>query len=136
MIRKTLKYVITLAFAVGLVLIPCGVNGVLTGDLPQVDVIRYVSDGFFIAAVLILCAGGLTWASRLGTFDGLGYTFSLWLQRFTNNKRDWHKKEDFQEYKERKAEKKKGTKINYLLIFGGVLMIVAVILVLVYNFGF
>lgn len=136
MAKKIIKFVVAVVFAVGLVLVPCGINGVFTSDLPQYDVVKYLSDGFFVSAVVMLGAGGLTWASRMGTFDGLGYTFSVWMERFTNHKRDWHKKEDFQEYKERKAEKKKGNKFNYLLVMGGVLMLVAVALVLAYNFAF
>lgn len=134
--KNIISYVVAVVVSVGLILLVCGTKGVLTSHLTQQETIKYVCDGFFVAAVVLLGMGGLTWASGQGTFDGLGYTFSLWKEKFTNHKKDWHKREDFQEYKERKAEKKKNRKINHFLVMGGVLMIVAAILMIVYNFAF
>ena len=134
--KNIISYVVAVVVSVGLILLVCGTKGVLTSHLTQQEIIKYVCDGFFVAAVVLLGMGGLTWASGQGTFDGLGYTFSLWKEKFTNHKKDWHKREDFQEYKERKAEKKKNRKINHFLVMGGVLMIVAAILMIVYNFAF
>lgn len=134
--RTIITYLVSILVATGLVLLVCGINGVLTTEMPKQTVVRYVCDGFFVSAVLLLAAGAMSWASRQGTFDGLGYYFSIWKERFTNHKRDWHKKEDYSEYKERKAEKKKDKKINHYFIIGGILMVVAVILLVVYHFGF
>lgn len=134
--RLIISYVVAVVVAVGLILVVCGSNGVLTKSTSQQETVKYVCDGFFASAVVLLGLGGLTWASGQGTFDGLGYTFSLWKERFINHKRDWHKKEDFQEYKERKAEKKKNRQLNHYLVMGGVLMIVAAILMVVYNFAY
>jgi hypothetical protein len=102
----------------------------------QKEVVRFVCDGFFVTAILFLGIGGLTWASRMGTFDGLGYSFSLWKQRFTNHKRDWMNQESFADYKERMVEKKKGKKFNHFLIIGGVTAVIAVVLFVTYTFAF
>lgn len=75
------------------------------------------------------------WASRKGTFDGLGYSFSLLKQRYTKNKRNWQNEESFYDYKERKAEKKKEKRSNYLVIIGGIFVIVAAILLVVFYYA-
>jgi hypothetical protein len=136
-VKKTIiTYAVSLLFATGILLLVCGVKGVLTTDMVQKEVVRFVCDGFFVTAILFLGIGGLTWASRMGTFDGLGYSFSLWKQRFTNHKRDWMNQESFADYKERMVEKKKGKKFNHFLIIGGVTAVIAAVLFVTYTFAF
>ena len=104
--------------------------------MSQQEVVRCVCDGFFVSAILTLGIGGLSWASRQGVFDGLGYSFSLWKQRYTTHKRDWMNKESFAEYKERMTEKKKKKEINHFFIIGGIFAVVAAVLYIVYSFAF
>ena len=37
------------------------------------DRLRILCDGFFVAAMGLLCAGGFRWTSNGGVMDGLGY---------------------------------------------------------------
>ena len=135
--KKTIiTYLLSIVVAIGIILTVCGVKGVLTTDMSQQEVVRYVCDGFFVSAILTLGIGGLSWASRQGAFDGLGYSFSLWKQRYTTHKRDWMNKESFSEYKERMTEKKKKKEINHFFIIGGIFAVVAALLYIVYSFAF
>ena len=134
--KKIIKISIILAIELAIILLTCGLNGVFTENLSAQDTAQYVCDGFFVSGILWLCFAGLSWSSKMGTFDGVGYTFTRWKESILNNKRDWHQKENFGEYKERQAKNKKNKEFSELLIIGGVSLIVASILLLVYNFAF
>lgn len=53
-----------------------GVNGVYGGKLSNVEVARFLCDGFFVAGVVLLGFAALYWASDKGAFDGLKYSFT------------------------------------------------------------
>ena len=66
-----------------------------------------LSDGFFVAAALLLGVGGLRIVRNRGAFDVAGYGISSVVQTafpFLRGDRD----EDVIEYRQRKAEKRKG----------------------------
>ena len=86
--KAILTYTISIIIAVGIVLLVCGINGVLTTELEQKEAVRYVCDGFFVSAILFISVGVLTWTSRDGVFDGIGYAFYTWKQRYVNHKKD------------------------------------------------
>ena len=135
--KKTiLTYLISLVVAVGIVLLVCGISGVLTTEMEQQEVVRYVCDGFFVSACLFICFGALKWSTREGTFDSIGYWMSSLRNRYFNFERDWKKKESYAEYRKRKQEKKKDSAIAPYLIIGGILAVVAIVLYLVYCFAF
>ena len=134
--KKQIKtYAITLAVAVAIMIGVSALRGAFTTAFSPKEAIRCACDAFFVTGILYLCVGGIIWASKMGTFDGFGYSFSLWKQRYTNNKRDWRNEESFYDYKERKAEKKKGRQVNHVLIVGAVFVMIAAILLLVFHFG-
>ena len=134
--KKLLTLTILILVHIGIILTVCGIDGVLTESMPQQEVVRFVCDGFYVAGILYLCIGGLIWASKEGAFDGLGYTISNWKHSIFHNTRDWKKKESFQEYKERVAEKKKDRKVSEAIIIGGISVVVASVLLIVYNCAF
>ena len=127
---------VALAVELAIILLICGLNGVLTTSVGEQEVARYLCDGFFVSGVLFLGVGGLMWTSKLGTFDGIGYTVSRWKDSLFNNRRDWHEKEKYAEYKKRVAEKKKNKDVDIIIIIGGVALVVASMLLLVYNFAY
>ena len=135
--KKTiLTYTISIIVAIGLVLMVCGINGVLTTQMEQKEVVRYVCDGFFVSAILFICIGTLSWTSRDGVFDGIGYAFYMFKQRYLNVKKDGKFGETYSEYKERVREKKSKGSFVHFFIVGGAFVIVASVLFLVYSFAF
>ena len=134
--KKTLiTYLITIAVAAVLMIGVSALRGAFSVVLTQKEAIQCACDAFFVVGMVYLCAGGVMWASRKGTFDGLGYSFSLLKQRYTKNKRNWQNEESFYDYKERKAEKKKEKRSNHLVIIGGIFVIVAAILLVVFYYA-
>lgn len=132
--KNIITYVVSIILATGIILTVCGVSGVLTTEMEEKEIVRYTCDGFFVSAALMLCFGVLVWASKLGAFDGFGYSFVMLKHKLTNTKRDF-KTETYTEYKERVAEKRKVNEVNHFMIIGGVLILVATILFLVYSFA-
>ena len=117
---------ITLVIATGIMFGVIGGRGIFAGDLQRIDVMRYLSDGFLIAGGVVFCLGLLVWAGSKGAYDGLSYGVSNIINmRWTNNRMDWHKKESFADYRERKKEKRKQTVWIPILIVGAVFMIVS-----------
>lgn len=96
------------------------------------DVFRILSDGFFVAAAMLLGMGGLVWTYNGGVLDGLGYSVKTLFSRMT---RDFEKnKVSFAEYREQREKKASSPKA--MLVVGAILMVIAVIFLLVYmNIG-
>jgi hypothetical protein len=134
--KKIITISIMIVVELAVLLMICGLNGVFTENLGAKDVVRFLCDGFFAPGLLYICLGGLVWVSKLGTFDGLGFTVSHWKQSLFNNRRDWHKEEDYYNYKKRQAEKKKNRTFNEFLIVGGASVTIASVLLIVYNCAF
>ncbi len=134
--KRVITITILVLVFVGLVLAVCGLNGLLTETLPSKEIVRFLCDAFYVAGVIYVCIGGLIWSSNEGFFDGIGYMVSNWKHSIFNNRRDWKKKESYQEYKTRRAEKTKGSRVNEAIIIGGASIFIASILLLVYHFAF
>lgn len=134
--KKILTLSISILAHIGIILAVCGMDGVFTKSLSQQDIVRFVCDGFYVAGVFYICIVGLIWASGQGAFDGIGYSISTWTHSVFHNRRDWKKKESYQEYKERRAQKKKEMYIEENIIIGGISVLIASILLLVYNFAY
>ncbi len=131
-------YILTAIISLAVILLVCGLNGLFTEDLPQKDVVKFVCNAFFVAGVLVLGIAGLSFSSKHGAFDGFGYAISsLWdVHKPSKRRLTWTKKETYQEYIERKHSKDKNKQIKHLLIIGGILLMVAIILLVVYNYAF
>lgn len=103
----------------------------------------HLSGGFFLPGLLFLCFGGLIFAKRQGTFDGLSYglryTFNIFTPMFWLNKEERSGKfQKFADYKETKREKEK-SKINLsvpFLIVGAVFFLVGIVLAVITEVSF
>ncbi len=133
--KKLITYLISFLVITAIMLGVCALKGAFGGNLNQKGLVSAFSDGFFVSGVVFLCVGALVWSSKKGVFDGMGYSFSTWKDSIFHNRRDWHKKETFYEYKERMTEKKKKRTINHFLITGSLYTAIALILLLVYLFA-
>lgn len=112
-----------------------------TGDVGKM--LGHLSGGFFLPGLLFLSFGGLVFAKRHGTFDGLSfglrYTFNIFTPMFWLNKEERSGKfQKFADYKEAQREKEK-TKFNLavpFLIVGAVFLAVGIILTVIMNLRF
>ena len=100
----------------------------LLGAETAADRIRILCDGFFVAAMGLLCTGGLRWTSNGGVMDGLGYASKTGIARM---RRDFETaKQSFGDYQKTRREKARSPK--YLLLAGLVQLAIAAVLYAVY----
>ena len=93
------------------------------------DVLRILSDAFFVSAAIFLVSGGITFTVNGGVMDGLGFATKIGLARV---KRDFETaKVTFAEYREERERKAKSPTAS--LLAGVLLLAVALILLAFYN---
>ena len=95
------------------------------------DVFKILTDGFFIPGVLFLGVGGISYVTREGAFDGIGYAFSSIFVTKNWSSRRFKDRETYAQYKERKAGKR--TVLAFLLHVGGIMFILSMVCLLIYN---
>ena len=98
-------------------------QGVFTGNLMKSDIVKYVSDGFFISGVLLAGAGILVFCSRNGTFDMLAFGVKLAIRTIFKTGDN----ESFYDYKQRLGEKV--TPCAFLIVPGVILLLLSAICV-------
>ena len=92
------------------------------------DVLRCLSDAFFVGGALITLTGGLLWCADNGVADGLTYGASRIFKRRGVHYEE--KKETFSEYRERKHAKK--IRIAEFFISGGSFLLLSVLILIPY----
>ena len=88
-------------------------------------------NGFFVSAVMLLGVGGLKAVRNKGTFDVAGFGFSSAVKLAFPFLGD-NKEEDIHEYRERKAQERKGA--GGLLAAGTVYMVLSVLTLCLYYY--
>ena len=92
------------------------------------DVLRILSDGFFVAGIMFLAMGGLTWTFNGGVVDGLGFSFKTGIARMRS---DYDTaRMTFAEYREER--RKKASSPKPMLLAGLLHTGIALVLFLVY----
>ena len=86
-------------------------------------------NGFFVAAVMLLGVGGLKFIRNKGAFDVAGFGFSS-VVRITFPFLGDNKEEDIHEYRERKAQERKGA--GGLLAAGAIYMVLSILALCLY----
>ena len=90
-----------------------------------------ICDGFFVATVIVLGFGGLVWCRNKGAFDmitfGVSTAFHL---HYLFSKDLYEKKEDFYDYKVRKAAARKP--VTGILIAGAIYLGLSIVMLIVY----
>ena len=92
------------------------------------DTIVNYCNAFFVSGFAIICIGGLSWLSNIGTFDIFGYSWKTLKSSFSKDvKRDYN---SMYEYSESKRAQRDGEKYNFLsyILVGGVAFIVAIVI--------
>ena len=93
------------------------------------DVLRILSDAFFVSAAVFLVTGGITFTVNGGVMDGLGFAAKTGIARV---KRDFEtSKISFAEYREERERKAKSPAAS--LLAGALLLVIALILLAFYN---
>ena len=90
---------------------------------------RALCDAFTLPGVILLCVGGLVWASNEGALDGIGYLVSYMTKALIPGKRK--EIEKFADYVERKRAKRGGG-FGFLLISGAVVLAIALVFLLLF----
>jgi len=93
------------------------------------DVLRILSDGFFVVGGLLLAWGGIVWSSNGGAFDGLSWSVKTLVWRVRPDYDDV--KQSFAEYREQREKKARSPKVS--ILSGVILLVPAFLLMLVYN---
>lgn len=111
--------------------VAAAILGYLRGD----SVLRFLCDGCFVAAVLLLGSGGLKFARNQGTFDMMAYSlktvFHLHYPFSKMNSPLEEREEDFVHYTERKRSQRKPAAE---LLWAGLIYLVASVVFLVIYF--
>ena len=103
-------------------------------DFGQADLLekyRMLCDAFTVPGVLLLCVGGLCWASTEGALDGIGYLLSFVGKTLIPGKR-----KDIEKYGDYVVRKRENRKMGFgfLLISGAIVLAVALVfMVLFYS---
>ncbi|MCI8988524.1 MAG: DUF3899 domain-containing protein [Clostridia bacterium] len=93
------------------------------------QVLRILSDAFFVPGVILAGVGLLIFASNGGAFDMLSYAFIRFFDLFRRDVRN-KKYKDFYEYREAKKDKKRG--MAFMLIVGVIFIALAGIMLIAY----
>ncbi len=125
-IKYSVSSVIGLIFVLTYVIL----NRIFTAPTAK-DVFKILTDGFFIPGVLFLGVGGISYVTREGAFDGIGYAFSSIFVTKNWSSRRFKDRETYAQYKERKAGKR--TVLAFLLHVGGIMFILSMVCLLIYN---
>lgn len=93
------------------------------------QVLRILSDAFFVPGVILAGVGLLIFASNGGAFDMLSYAFIRFCDLFRRDVRN-KKYKDFYEYREAKKDKKRG--MAFMLTVGVIFIALAGIMLIAY----
>ena len=95
------------------------------------SLIHLLCDGCFVAAVLLLGAGGIVFCQSKGGLDMLGYGMSSLLNMFLHAGRKDAREEDYYTYCQRKAQERKP--FAHTLMAGSCYLVLAVIFLILYS---
>ncbi len=125
--KKVLKYLIPILIcALVTVLILVGRDAFVKSGQ---DLMKDLSDAFFVPGIVMLCFGVLVFATNGGTFDMLAFGV---IKMFDLFKKDLTKVKYRTFYDYRKAQNEKKRSFLHLIIIGAGFLIVGVVFLIVY----
>lgn len=127
--KALLQYGITLLVGLCIALPSAAARG-LTGGQGLALSARYLSDGCFVSAVILVGVGTLCWVSATGFFDIFSYAFKSLLVLFSPLKHP-REMQPFFDYKTMKAEKR-GTVPRFILLVGLMFLAASLVLLAIY----
>lgn len=128
LLSMAVQFVIVLAIAAAIALY----EGVLDATETH-QILRCLSDGFFVPAILFVGFGLMMWIAGTGFFDIFGYAFKSLFAIFTPLKKlkEHPKYYDYRCAKDEKRKEKPAT--NTLLVTGLIALALAMLLLVLYN---
>ena len=127
-------YIVTVLFAIGMILLWCGTHKLFTEKLDQSTTLKELCNAFTISGALVLSFGGLVWVSDKGIFDGFAFSMKTFFSvHFSFSRSYEHKDETYADYVERK-HKGDGRRKTYVfqIILGASILLVGIVLLIVY----
>lgn len=126
---RLLRYGIASLVGVGLTVLYLALRDVFSAEMAAADRLRLLSDAFLIPGLLLILSGVLYWCAGKGSFDGLAYSVGVFCRSvFSPGKLE---RETYQEYLQRKQEKRaKRTGSRFLYLTGGVFLVLSAIFLL------
>ncbi|MBQ3504802.1 MAG: DUF3899 domain-containing protein [Oscillospiraceae bacterium] len=122
------KFLIDLGIGLVLAVALAFLMGISQGE-GAADVLRILSDAFFVSAAAFLVVGGITFTVNGGVMDGLGFATKTGIARI---RRDFEtSKQTFAEYREERESKAKSPKSS--LLAAAVLLMIALGLLMAYD---
>lgn len=127
-LKKALPYIISAVIGIVIFIVIICAKGIWKYDEER-EVLRILSDAFFVPGVCLAGMGLLIFASNGGAFDMLSYAVIRFFDLFKRDVRN-KKYKDFYEYREAKKDKKRG--MAFMLIVGLVFIALAAIMLIAY----
>ncbi len=128
--KKLLGYGISLLIGAAVALLVMGLRGIFTETEPR-EIMRLLSDAFFVPGVILAGVGLLVFATNGGVFDMLAYSMILFVNLFRRNVQD-RKYRDFYEYREAKKDRKRKS-LAFLLVVGLFYIALAALFLILYG---
>ena len=126
--KKALPYIISGAVGIIIFIVIICTKTIWNAEGTK-EIMRILSDAFFVPGVLLAGVGLIIFAGNGGAFDMLSYAFIRFFDLFKKDVRN-KKYKDFYEYREAKKEKKRN--MGFMLIVGAVFIVMAVIFLIAY----
>ncbi len=123
-----LKYVFSVLAGAGIALAVMASRGIFHEDR-TVQIMGILSDGFFVAGVVLSCVGLIIFVGNGGVFDMLAYSMILFFSLFRRNLERKYK--DFYEYREAKKGRKRS--LAFLLLVGLFYVALAALFLALYS---
>lgn len=121
--RSWIKWVVTLGIGLLIAFIFIVANNGFSGTLSMQDMMKVMSDGFFVSGVLVCGCGLMLFVSQKGSFDMIAYGVKSAIRIIFKTDEG----ESYYDYKQRKAEKV--TPCAHLVVVGALLLLVSVLFV-------
>lgn len=123
-----LKYVFAVLAGAGIALAVMASRGIFEEER-TVQIMGILSDGFFVAGVILSCVGLIIFVGNGGVFDMLAYSMLLFFSLFRKNLERKYK--DFYEYREAKKGRKRS--LAFLLLVGLFYVALAALFLALYS---
>ncbi len=130
-----IRYAITAAAGLAIVVVGCLIKGVFK-EMDAALRVRYLSDAFLTAGVMLAGFGLLSFLKKEGAFDGLFFSFHTAFAAFgrRNSEKAENKGKTYYDYKQKVKAKRKTA--WHMVIVGGGYLIVAIALTIVHTAAF
>ena len=131
---KIIRLVVNLVLATSLLLLYFFWQGVFSGEIDYVTLMKVLCDGFFIMAALYLAVVALQFVSSRGEFDSFRYGIKTFFHTHKPSKNFENSQQTYADYVIEKNEKRR-FKADIELYIGLFLLTVSIVLLILYKFS-